>query len=117
MQKSPAVLCFATIAVLAVGTPADSAPCPKLGLVALGRVFLPCAVSNEKVLVITNNTGHTIDTGKTPVSFDAVRKPDGLHYCGSFNGGAVAAGRVIEKGLFPMLSCKAWYRPATLMRQ
>ena len=42
-------------------------------------VSLGCRVENEKVLVITNTSSNPVSAG-TAVAYDALRKPDRIHY-------------------------------------
>ena len=77
-------------------------------------VALSCRVENEKVLVITNTSGGALTAG-TAITYDAVRKPDGVHYGRVFQTGALATGGLVRVGAMPSFSCTAWFRRTPLL--
>jgi hypothetical protein len=76
-------------------------------------VPLACAISHQKVVVITNSTGHAISAG-TPMAFDAIRL-DGKHYGKSFHSPLMPANGAISIGAEPSLSCTASYTRQLMM--
>ena len=87
----------------AVAAPLNTAP-------TILHVPLGCAISQGKVIVITNTTGSDITAG-TPMGYDAVRYGSGQHYGKTFAGPAMpAGGEPLRIGAEPSTSCTAWYR-------
>jgi len=70
-------------------------------------VPLTCSISNQKLIVIKNDTGATISAG-TPMAYDAVR-PNHTHYGKSFHSPVMAATATLTLDGEQSLSCTAWY--------
>jgi hypothetical protein len=73
------------------------------------NVSIRCEIVAEKVIEITNTSGGFI-AGGTTISYDVVRRPDQAHVVGSFVTSGLGPGSSVKKGLFPALSCTAWFR-------
>jgi hypothetical protein len=123
MRALHAVLAAALSGATLAAVSDDAAAGPKICSSRLqtaamaGKVNLPCQIRNEKVVVITNNTGHPIDASRTPFSYEAIGKYDQKHWCQTFTGGTLAPGSETQIGAQPFSSCTAWYKPPLLMQQ
>ncbi len=124
MRALHAVLAAAIAGASLAAVSADAAAGPKIcssrlltAAAMAGKVNLPCQIRNEKVVVITNNTGHPIDASRTPFSYEAIGKYDQKHWCQTFTGGTLAPGSETQIGAQPFSSCTAWYKPPLLMQQ
>jgi hypothetical protein len=90
---------------------------PAFAATALNRVYLLCNIRQDKVVAITNNTGHAIDASRTPFSYEAIGKYDQKHWCRTFNSGVLAVGSETKIGDRPYTSCTAWYTAQPMAKQ
>ena len=73
------------------------------------NVQLGCRIVNSKVIEITNTTNGTIAAG-TRITYDAIRRGNGLHYGETVNSPQLARGAGFQRGGSDSISCTAWYR-------
>ncbi len=108
-----AALPLLVLTAVAIGCASADATPPNAASSIL-KAPLGCAISQGKVVVITNTTGAGIAAG-TSMGYDAERYGSGQHYGKTFAGPAIAAGGILKIGAEPATSCTAWYTRTLMM--
>jgi hypothetical protein len=106
-MKSPFRLLSSLALAFVIGAPVAAKVVPPVGTVF--DVPIACQIQQVKVLAITNTSGRVIPAG-TRINYSYQRNPDHAVLSGYLQGGAIAPGQVIKRGIGPAYSCKAWFR-------